>query len=171
MGQLLAVLAFESLCKTHMFNFKSSVSQSIRGFQSFGNFQKNQKNTKIQQNVKNVKSDLLNTRHRDEVISSEMKVRGAGYWQHYVMDILGKTLIINFKSALSQPICVFKYFRPFQKIRKKNKIQLYPSEYRVFNILGISKKIRKTQKFSKISKMSKVMSRASCTDMRSFRRK
>jgi hypothetical protein len=48
-------------------------------------------------------------------------------------EFLGKTHIINFKSAVSRPI-------------------------RGFNIWGISKKIIKTQKLSKISKMSKVIS-------------
>ena len=75
MSELVAVLSSESLCKTHIFNFKSAVSQSIRGFHFFGNFQKNQKNQKIGQNCKNVKSDLLKFLCRYKVMSSKMEVR------------------------------------------------------------------------------------------------
>ena len=75
-------LGSESLCKTHIFKFKSAVSQPIRGFHFLGNFHKNQKNTKIEQNSKNVKSDLLNFLYRYKVICSEMRVRLTSYW-HY----------------------------------------------------------------------------------------
>ena len=75
MSELEADLGSESLCKTHISNFKSVVSQPIRGFHFLGNFQKNQKNTKIQQNSKNVKCNLLTFLHRYDVISSEIDVR------------------------------------------------------------------------------------------------
>ena len=70
MGELLAFLGFGFLCKSHIFNFKSAVSQPITGVQYFGKFQKNEKNTKIEQNFKNVNSDLRSFLHRYEVISS-----------------------------------------------------------------------------------------------------
>ena len=82
MAELLAVLGFGFLCKSHIFNVKRAVSQSMRRFHFFGNFQKTQKNTKNQQNFKNVKSDLLSFLHRYELISSEIRVKPVSYWPY-----------------------------------------------------------------------------------------
>ena len=82
MSEILEFSGFGVICKNNIFNFKSGVSQAKTGNQYFGNFEKNVKNTKIEQNFKNVKSDILSSLHRFEVISSAMCVRLSCYW-HY----------------------------------------------------------------------------------------
>ena len=82
LSELLAVLAFQTPCKSRIFNFKSTVSQPIAGFQYFRNFQKTRKNTEIQQNFKNVKSELFTFLHRYKVIPSHIEVTCASYC-HY----------------------------------------------------------------------------------------
>jgi hypothetical protein len=47
MGELLALLGSEFLCKTHIFNFKSAVSQPIRGFNIWGISKKIRKTQKL----------------------------------------------------------------------------------------------------------------------------
>ena len=74
MSKLEADLESESLCKTHIFNFKNAVFQPIRVFHFLGNFQKIQKNTKIQQKSKNVKCNHLSILHRYELILSEIEL-------------------------------------------------------------------------------------------------
>ena len=123
MSQLFAVLGSELLCKWYIFNFKSAVSRPITGFQYFGNFQKNQKNTKVQQNLKNLKSDLLTFLHQYKVILSDLGITSARLLAVLGSQIPCKSHIINFKSAVSQPIAGFQNFRNFQKTRKKTKIQ------------------------------------------------
>jgi hypothetical protein len=72
MTEILELLGFEFLCKSHIFNFKSGATQPKTGVQYFGNFEKNVKNTKIEQNFKNVKSDLRSFLHRYKLITSEI---------------------------------------------------------------------------------------------------
>ena len=74
MSEILELLGFGFLCKSHIFNFKSGVFQPKTGNEYFGNFEKNVKNTKIEQNFKNAKSGLLSFLRRYKVTSSEMRV-------------------------------------------------------------------------------------------------
>ena len=121
MSELLTVVCSGFLCKTHIFNFKTAVSQPIRGFHFLANFQKNQKNTKIQQNSKNVKIDLPSFVYRYALISTRMRRRICDLWTLVGSEFLCKTHIFNFKSLVSQPIMVFQYFGNLQKNQKNTK--------------------------------------------------
>ena len=125
MSELLAVLGSESLCKTHIFKFKSAVLQLMTSFQYFGNFHKHHKNTKIHQNLKNVKTDRLSSLHRYEVISCDMKVIWASYSHYYVLNSFVKRISSSLKvlRISQQGFSIFWEF-PEKTEKQKNSAKL-----------------------------------------------
>ena len=115
MSELLAVVCSEFLCKMHIFNFKTAVSQPIRGFQYFGNLQK--KSEKHKNSAKFQKCQKW---------SPELS---ASLWTHFewntgqVSELLAlldseslcKTHIFHLKNAVSQPLSGFQYLGILQK--------------------------------------------------------
>ena len=109
MTELLAVVCSQFLSKMHISNFKTAVSQPIRGFQYFGNFQK--KAEKHKNSAKFQKCQKW---------SPELS---ASLWTHFEWnkgqmsellalldsESLCTTHIFHFKNDVSQPISGFQY--------------------------------------------------------------
>ena len=107
MGEILELLCFGFLCKNHIFNFKSGVSQPKTGVQYFGNFQKKWEKNKNWAKIQ-----------KCQKWSPEFP---ASIWGHFewnmsqirellailCSELLCKTHIFNFKTVVSQPIFAF----------------------------------------------------------------
>ena len=115
MSDLLTVVCSEFLCKTHIFNFKTAVSQPIRSFQYFGNLQKKSEKHKNSAKIR-----------KCQKWSPELS---ASLWIHcewntgQVIELLAlldseslcKTHIFHLKSAVFQPISGSQYLGTLQK--------------------------------------------------------